>query len=189
MITEATRSTLAFLAGSLAGAADKHFGTRTYWTMKVYMDMQAGKLTLGYLYRLEKRFIQIWPKGETPPTIANILNKSLVLKEVLCGRCGNEFLTRLSHTKPIGELPSDPGWLYRLTFGQARQPTQEQRTIGVNGIPHYLSTDHYTCDLCDAKILPGQNACCRTMHRDGEAAPDWEFEYLNPPTSWGVANG
>ena len=75
VLIEVTESTLPFLAGWLAGAADKRFNTGTNWTIRVYMDMEAGKLSLEYLHRLEKSIAERWPEGETPPSISAALSR------------------------------------------------------------------------------------------------------------------
>ena len=70
-------STLAFVAGFLAGAADKKFGTRTAWTMKLYDDMTNGKLDVFYLHRLEQRIARRWPKdGTAAPSVEQILRSA-----------------------------------------------------------------------------------------------------------------
>lgn len=70
-ILEISESTLPFLAGCLAGALDARIGSR--WIIEVYMDMEAGKLTLEYIHKLEQRVRLFWPQGETPPRIADYL--------------------------------------------------------------------------------------------------------------------
>lgn len=68
-----TESTLPFLAGALAGAFDHKLGTGTAWTMKVFMDMQKGRLDLKYLERLEAMIRQRWPDdGTSPPTVQEL---------------------------------------------------------------------------------------------------------------------
>ncbi len=97
-------------------------------------------------------------------------------RDLLCADCAREFSARVGHD--IGDLPDDPGWVFRIVHGVARQPTQEQRTITVNGEPSLMSTDEYTCDLCGRGIKPGQIACCRSIFRKGERMGTWESEYL-----------
>ncbi len=72
---EVTPSTLPFLAGWLAGAADKRFGGGPRWTMMVYMEMHKGRLTLEYLNRLERTLRRRWPAGERAPSIADAFRK------------------------------------------------------------------------------------------------------------------
>lgn len=72
VLAEITESTLPFAAGWLAGAADKRFRTKTQWTMMVYMEMEAGKLSIEYLYRLERSIARRWPAGEKPPSLSEL---------------------------------------------------------------------------------------------------------------------
>ena len=71
-IAEATPSTLAFIAGYLAGAIDKRFNLRNTWTLKVYMDMEQHGLTIGYIHRLEREIHCNWPEGEIPPKASDL---------------------------------------------------------------------------------------------------------------------
>jgi hypothetical protein len=70
------RDTLAFLAGWLTGAADRRFGTGTAWTMMLWSDMENGKLTIDYLYSLERSIARRWPKDETPPSVREVLQRA-----------------------------------------------------------------------------------------------------------------
>lgn len=73
LIREATKAAIHFAAGYLAGSADKRFGTKTKWTMMVYMALESGKYDpMQYLERLEKTLRRRWPEGETPPSIADV---------------------------------------------------------------------------------------------------------------------
>lgn len=69
---EIAAANLPFLAGWLAGAADYRFGGGPRWTMMVFVDMEAGKLTIDYLYRLEDSIRRRWPEGETAPTLRDM---------------------------------------------------------------------------------------------------------------------
>jgi hypothetical protein len=73
VIREITPATLPFLAGYLAAAIDRRFNLANQWTMKVYMDMDRGKLDLAYLYRLEATIHLRWPKKERAPSINDLL--------------------------------------------------------------------------------------------------------------------
>lgn len=73
MIVELTESTLPFAAGYLAGSLDRRLGTGTRWTMKVYMDAQAGKLTLKYLTDFEAEIARRWPDVQTPPSLRDLM--------------------------------------------------------------------------------------------------------------------
>lgn len=84
-IAAATPSTLAMVAGWLAGKADVRFGTKTRWTMQVYMDMLHGKLSLSYLHHLEMALARIWPEGEEPPTVAACLRFHQVESQIWLG--------------------------------------------------------------------------------------------------------
>lgn len=94
-------------------------------------------------------------------------------RDLLCPRCTEEF-RKTSHVH-------DPGWTFRLVEGIAKQPTQAQRTITINGEPHPMSIDVYSCDRCNADIKPGDPCSCRTMIPPGQGINSWEQEYLENP--------
>jgi hypothetical protein len=67
-------STLSFVAGYLAGAADRRFRTGTRWTVKVYMEGIVGrKMSLAYVQKLERAIAKRWPEGETPPSMFDVM--------------------------------------------------------------------------------------------------------------------
>jgi hypothetical protein len=74
-VIDGTPAQLAFVAGCLAGALDRVLGTRTAWTIAVYMDMERGKLDWKYIERLERRVKKLWPEEArtNPPTVQGIL--------------------------------------------------------------------------------------------------------------------
>lgn len=72
---DVSQSTLAFIAGYLGGAADEEFNTGREWSMQIYLDMEAGKLDIYYLQRLETRLANIW-SNPYPPKIQDTLKNA-----------------------------------------------------------------------------------------------------------------
>ena len=73
-LIELTESTLPFAAGYLAGSLDRRLGTGTRCTMKVYMDIAAGKLSLEYLTKLEAEIARRWPDSQAPPSLRDLMS-------------------------------------------------------------------------------------------------------------------
>jgi len=77
LITEASVSTLSFLAGYLSGAADRQFGTGTAWSIRVYMRMEHATPTPEFVYNLEREIAAAWrnhcPEAGPPPSIRDAL--------------------------------------------------------------------------------------------------------------------
>lgn len=99
---------------------------------------------------------------------------------LLCGACSERY--------PVGDHTSysptsyEPVEWTRLVMGHARLPTQEQRTIYVDGVSFTLDADYYECDRCDTPISEGDSVGCLTIWRDTlEFAPlDWEQGFIQP---------
>lgn len=73
MIADGSPGALAFAAGYLAGMADRRFGTGTAWTIAVYMRTRTQPPSIDFLWKLEAEIKGVWPEGETPPSIADVL--------------------------------------------------------------------------------------------------------------------
>lgn len=99
-------------------------------------------------------------------------------RRVLCMACSSRWTTYAGSA--------------RLIYGDARQPTEEQRTVRyqkldasgnvVSEEPNVMPLGFYNCDTCGAKIEPGERCGCLTTWRAAEGEPEpplgWEKDYL-----------
>ena len=123
-------------------------------------------------------------------------------RQVLCEKCGIKKRLRIhnsSHQKasqyPFGvhqlyaTSSKGPAEFARYVWGNARQPTKDQRvikitsyaTLGVERQQQIVNRpiDFYDCDLCGTPIHPGVFACCRSIWTEHQPEPPaWEHEYL-----------
>jgi hypothetical protein len=99
------------------------------------------------------------------------------MRQLLCKRCAAEKAEgtrKVFEASPYGE----PAEYERVKWGRAKQPTQAQRTIYVNGAPIPMSTGEYTCDECSASIMPGERCCAWSVWTEGTSVAAWETEYI-----------
>ena len=102
------------------------------------------------------------------------------MQYLLCKACA-EAKGKSAGTRLVFEATEfDPAEYERITWGIARQPLPEQRTIYVNGAPQQpMDLAYYNCDSCNAKIFPGEQCCTWTAWLKGRPEPaDWESAYL-----------
>jgi hypothetical protein len=102
------------------------------------------------------------------------------MRYFLCETCGSK-----AHPKGAGirqlfaASQFEPAEFARITWGVARHPTVQQRTISVNGVPQQMDLSYYNCDLCNAQIFPGDRCLTQTVWREGDQVPgNWEADYL-----------
>lgn len=97
-----------------------------------------------------------------------------------CGRRATRGMVELS--RGLYELPAsghDPAERYRIVSGVTKQPRAEDRTMKVNGEPLPLAPGHFDCDLCGAKIKPGERGTCVTgWPKSATEPPPWEHDYI-----------
>lgn len=101
------------------------------------------------------------------------------MRHLICAECskGKTEGTRLAYA---ARFP-DPAEYERVTFGIASKPKREQRIMRINGEPHQLPPDHYTCDDCNAPIHPGDKCCAWTVWVGRTTEPElWELDFLIP---------
>lgn len=98
------------------------------------------------------------------------------MRRILCAECA---LDKRDGERQIYAGGSDgPPEYERVKWGIAKQPTREQRTIRVNGVPEYLPMGAYTCDDCSADIKPGERCCAWSVWHDGGGVRPWEHTYI-----------
>lgn len=102
------------------------------------------------------------------------------MRKVLCTSCGSRFPESMMAKQiyPRSEY-GEPAEFQRVIKGKALSPAPEQRVIYVNDQPHKLETGHYDCDLCGAKIKPGDDITCWTVWTERQQEPNlWEHQYV-----------
>ncbi len=101
------------------------------------------------------------------------------MRHLNCVKCseGKEAGVRMLYA----QSGPDPAEYERVTWGIAKQPTQQQRTVVINGEPILMDTVAFNCDCCNAQIKPGDRCYGWTVWLGGQREPQlWESEFLEP---------
>jgi hypothetical protein len=101
------------------------------------------------------------------------------MRDVLCIKCAQKHLpTGTRQIYPRSAL-GEPAEFQRLVLGKAKQPTQENRYIAVDGVKDLLDTSFWNCDTCNAEIRPGEPCACWSVWReDMQPIGPWEDQYI-----------
>ena len=99
------------------------------------------------------------------------------MRRLLCSSCSKH--EPCDKKLLYAESWPDPAEFIRVRTGQAKLPTQEQRTLYVDGDPQHLSLDGFNCDFCSALIKPGDPITAETIWLGTQREPKpWEDEFL-----------
>lgn len=108
------------------------------------------------------------------------------MRHCYCASCGDRWMARYGFTAPGARkileetTAGEPSEWARVRVGIAKLPTENLRTVRINGEPILMEIDHWDCDNCNASIHVGERAVCVSVWQPARrpAPPAWEVEYI-----------